>query len=89
MDATTTTPAAERPHISWETWNYMKQEIARLQAEADQLRGEVSYWEQQTNHWYMKANYSEIEIAAFIRRRSRGQDGHSGEWLPIEQQHAA
>lgn len=88
MDAATST-TVERPHISWETYSFMRQEISRLQAENAQLRSEVEHWEQQTNHWYMKANYSDFEIAMFIRRRSLSQDQRTGEWLTAKQQDAA
>lgn len=40
MMTTTAAPAPiiERHHVSWETYNFMRQEIARLQAEVAQLR---------------------------------------------------
>lgn len=60
----------ERGPVSWESWNWMRQEIIRLQAEAEQLRRDVEYWQQQTNHWYMKANYTPEQIAEFGRRLS-------------------
>jgi len=81
--------ATERHHVSWEAWNFMRHEIARLQAENAQLRGDVAYWEQQANHWYMKANYSEVELAMFARRRSRGLDEATGEWVPDARQNVA
>ncbi|MFB8191362.1 hypothetical protein ACFC14_18745 [Microbacterium sp. NPDC055988] len=70
----TTGPATsevERPHISWATYEYMRHAIERLEAENAQLRANVAYWEHQTNHWYMKANYSETELETMYRRRSR------------------
>lgn len=62
----------ERGPVSWEAYNWMRQEIPRLQAEAEQLRRDVEFWRQQTNHWYMKANYTPAQIAKFARRRARG-----------------
>jgi len=59
----------ERGPVSWEAFNWMRQEIALLQADAEQLRRDVDYWQQQTNH-YMKANYSPAQIAEFSRRRA-------------------
>lgn len=60
----------ERGPVSWEAFNWMRQEIARLTSENAQLQIDVDYWQQQTNHWCMKANYTEEEIAEFYRRRS-------------------
>ncbi len=81
-------PIIERPHISWETWNFMRQEIARLEAEKAQLEADVTHWEQQANHWYMKATYTDLERQLMYRRRSRGADELTGEWAPAAQQSA-
>lgn len=92
MNATTTTapaPIIERPNISWETWNYMRQEIARLEAENAQLQADVAYWERETNHWYIKATYTDLERQLMYRRRSRGADELTGRWAPAAQSSAA
>ncbi|SJN25270.1 hypothetical protein FM104_04805 [Microbacterium esteraromaticum] len=65
--------AEERGPVSWEAHHFMRQELARLQAENADLRGDVDYWQRQTNHWYMKANYSPEQIAEFQRRLSEGE----------------
>lgn len=64
----------ERGPVSWEAFNWMRQEIPRLQGEVEQLRRDVEFWQQQTNHWYMKANYTPEQIAEFQRRRSSSSD---------------
>lgn len=58
---------------------FMAQEITRLKGENEDLQNDVGYWQNQTNHWYMRANYTPEQIAEFIRRRSRGID-EDGEW---------
>lgn len=85
---TAAAPTIERPHISWETWNFMRQRIAELEAANTQLQAAVTFWEQQANHWYMKANYTDIELQLMYRRRSRGADELTGEWQPAEQRSA-
>ncbi|MEV8249450.1 hypothetical protein AB0O87_00825 [Microbacterium sp. NPDC076768] len=60
----------ERGPVSWESWNWMRQEIIRLTAENAELQRDAEFWQQQTNHWYMKATYTNEEIADFVRRRS-------------------
>ena len=40
----------ERGPVSWEAFNWMRQEIPRLQGEVEQLRRDVEFWQQQTNH---------------------------------------
>lgn len=67
----------ERGPVSWESWNWMRQEIIRLTAENAELQRDVEFWQHQTNHWYMKATYTDQEIAEFERRRSRG-NAHFG-----------
>jgi hypothetical protein len=92
MNTTTTTAPAsiiERPHISWVTYEYMRQKIAELEAANAQLQADVTFWEQQTNTWYMKATYTDLERQLMYRRRSRGADELTGEWQPAEQQSAA
>lgn len=88
--STTTAPAplVERPHISWVTYEYMRQRIAELEAANAQLQGDVTYWEGQTNHWYMKATYTDLERQLMYRRRSRGADEITGEWQPAQQRNA-
>ncbi|GEC76701.1 hypothetical protein GCM10010213_26020 [Microbacterium maritypicum] len=61
----------ERGPVSWESFNWMRQEIARLTAEKVQLELDVEFWKRQTNHWYMKATYSPDEIAEFARKRAK------------------
>lgn len=61
----------ERGPVSWESFNWMRQEIARLTAEKVQLERDVEFWKQQTNHWYMKATYSPAEMAEFARKRAK------------------
>lgn len=63
----------ERGPVSWEAYNWMRHEIARVSAENAQLRLDVEYWQQQTNHWYMKATYTDEQIAEFARRRSSSE----------------
>jgi hypothetical protein len=82
-------PIIDRPNISWETWNFMRQEIARLVAEKAQLQADVTHWEQQTNHWYMKATYTDLERQIMYRRRSRGANELTGEWEPAAHQRDA
>jgi hypothetical protein len=65
--------AEERGPVSWEAHNFMRQELARLQAENAELLRDVDYWQRQTNHWYMKATYSPEQIAEFQRRLSEGE----------------
>lgn len=66
------TEQLQRGPVSWETWHFMRQEIERLQAENERLTREAAYWEQQTNHWYLKANYSPAQLDGFRRRRAAG-----------------
>ena len=68
------TPRDDRGPVSWEAFNWMRQEIERLQSENAQLEADAEFWRRQTNHWYMKANYSPEEIAEFQRRMSRELD---------------
>ena len=76
--------ADERGVVSWEAWNFMRQEIERLQAENTQLTRDNDYWREETNRWYMKANYTPHQIAEFVRRRNASMDPETGEWAPIE-----
>ena len=76
--------AEERGPVSWEAWNWMRHEISRLQAENEQLRRDNDYWREETNRWYMKANYTPQQIAEFVRRRSASMDPETGEWIPID-----
>lgn len=62
-----------RPHVSHETYLFMRAEIERLSAELRWMTGD-------RDHWYMKANYSPEEIAEFRRRLSMGLDDE-GNWL--------
>ena len=73
-------PLVERPHISWATYEFMRQKIAELEAANAQLQADVTYWEQQTNDWYLKANYTDLERQIMYRRRSRGADEFTGKW---------
>ncbi|MGW9159280.1 hypothetical protein [Microbacterium sp. NPDC055665] len=66
----------------------MRQRIAELEATNIQLQADVTHWEQQTNHWYLKANYTDVERQLMYRRRSRGADELTGEWQPAAQQSA-
>lgn len=93
METSTTTapapaPIVEHTHISRVTYDYMRQRIADLEAANAQLQADVTYWEKQTNHWYMKANYTDLELQLMYRRRSRGADELTGEWAPAAQQSA-
>ncbi|MDQ0647292.1 hypothetical protein QFZ53_001488 [Microbacterium natoriense] len=84
MNTTTTTapaPIVERPHISWVTYEYMRQRIAELEATTVQLQADV-------NHWSMKATYTDLERQVMHRRRSRGADELTGEWPAADQQAA-
>lgn len=49
----------------------MASELDRLKTQNERLQADVGYWQGQTNHWYMRANYAPEQIAEFIRRRSR------------------
>jgi hypothetical protein len=49
----------------------------------------VTHWEQQTNHWYMKATYTDLERQLMYRRRSRGADELTGQWLSSDEQQSA
>ncbi|KQQ66940.1 hypothetical protein [Microbacterium sp. Leaf320] len=83
------TPLVEHPHISWATFEYMRQKIADLEAEKAQLQADVAHWEQQTNHWYLKATYTDLELQLMYRRRSRGANELTGEWNPATEQQGA
>jgi hypothetical protein len=61
----------ERGPVSWESFNWMRQEIIRLTGENAQLQRDVDLWQWQANHWYMKANYSPEKIAEFERKRAQ------------------
>lgn len=50
-------------HGSCATDDYMRHEIARL-------RAELARAEQERDHWYMKANHNDIELATYARRRA-------------------
>jgi len=76
--------AEERGAVSWEAWNFMRQEIERLQAENAQLIRENDYWREETNRWYMKANYTPQQIAEFVRRRNASMDPETGEWSTLD-----
>lgn len=60
----------------------MRREIERLTTANAKLEAEVAFWRQQTNHWYMRANYTPAEIAEFDRRRALTIDPETGERLP-------
>lgn len=64
----------------------MRQRIAELEAGNAQLQSDVTHWEQQTNHWYLKATHADIERQLMYRRRARGADELTGEWQPAQQQ---
>ena len=55
----------------------MRREIERLNAEVHRLTVD-------RDHWYMAANYTPEEIAAFHRRLSMGLDPETGEWLSFD-----
>lgn len=59
MSNTTTapTPLVEHPHISWVTYEYMRQKISELEAANVRRQTDVARWERETNHWYLKAIY--------------------------------
>lgn len=78
---------AESPaHYSQVSAAFMAQEVARLKEENEQLHNDVGYWQHQTNHWYMRANYTPQQIAEFIRRRSVAIDNDAeARSLPEEQ----
>lgn len=82
------TPLVEHPHISWATYEYMRQKIADLEPEKAQLQADVAHWERETNHWYMKANYTDLELQLMYRRRSRGAGELTGEWRTTAEQSA-
>lgn len=95
----TTSPALrtvdDQPHISHATYEFMRAEIARLQAENlqlkmgnEQLHRELAVQEQQTNHWYMKATYTPAEIREMYVRRSKGKNEFTGTWLTPDEQAA-
>ncbi|MBP3977004.1 hypothetical protein [Microbacterium sp. BLY] len=86
---TTPTPIIERHHVSWETYNFMRQELARLEAEKAQLEKDVAYWGWQTNYWYMKANYTDRELQAMYLRRSRAAGELTAEWTATHESSAA
>lgn len=44
-------PIIERPDTSWETWTFMAQGIAELEAGNAKLQPDVTFWEQQINTW--------------------------------------
>ena len=90
MSTTTApTPLVEHPHISWNTYEYMRQKIADLEAANAQLQADVAHWERETNHWYLKANYTDLELQLMYRRRSRGADELTGEWQPATELQSA
>ena len=49
---------------------------------------DVARWERETNHWYMKANYTDLALQLMYRRHSRGADELTGEWRPATEQQA-
>lgn len=65
-------PAApeERHHVSWETYNALRQMLAREQAEKEQLRHELAITAADRDHWYTQANHNDIELQTFARRRA-------------------
>lgn len=71
---------SEAQHYSQASAAFLHQRVTELTAENEQLERDVAYWQQQTNHWYMRANYSPAEIAEFRRRASMGID-ENGEWI--------
>jgi len=64
----------ERHHVSWETYNALRQMLAREQAEKEQLRAELRRLEHDRDHWHMKANHNDIELQTFARRRNQLAD---------------
>lgn len=67
--------------MSFETYWFMKQEIARLSQELYAMTID-------RDHWYMAANHTPEEIAEFRRRRSMGLNEETGEWLTFAEQEA-
>lgn len=79
----------ERGPVSWESFNWMRHEIARLNEENAQLRRDNDYWREETNRWYMKTNYTPQQIGEFVRRRNASMDPETGEWFPIDSDQSA
>jgi len=63
-----------RPHISHETWLYMRVRIEHLEAEVSRLTVD-------RDHWYAAANYTPEELHEQFMRASQGRDPETGEWL--------
>lgn len=70
----------EEQHYSQAAAAFLHQRVTELTTENAQLERDVAHWQQQTNHWYMRAHYSREEIAEFRRRASMGID-ENGEWI--------
>lgn len=64
---------ATRPHVSHETFLFMRAEIARLTSELHAMTVD-------RDRWYMKANYTPEEIDEMRRRATKGLD-ENGAWL--------
>ena len=74
MNTHRTFPVEHRhPHISYPTYLFLVSEVERL-------KRELARAEHSADHWYMKANYTDEEIAEMRRRASLGLD-ENGEWL--------
>jgi hypothetical protein len=85
----------DQPHISWETWNFMRQQIAQLTAENArlvaanaQLQRDLEVERQQTNHWYMRATYTPEQLELMYVRRSKGKNEFTAAWLTSNEQAA-
>lgn len=73
MDTHRTFPVeSRRPHISHESFLFMRSEIERLTRA-------LAIAEASADHWYMKANYTDEERAEMYRRASLGLD-ENGAW---------
>lgn len=66
-------PDGTTPHISREVYMFLTAEVERLSREAAVHRAAADYW-------YLRANYSEAELAEMYEAASKGLDEH-GEWL--------
>jgi len=85
----------EHLYVADATYEYLRAENARLQTEVAQLKQEraqlhrdLAVQEQQTNHWYMKANYTPAELQIMYTRRSKGMNEFTGAWLTPDEQAA-
>lgn len=61
--------------------NALQQRLEQVENERDRMAAESAYWQQQTNHWYMKATYTPAELQAMYLRRSRHHDHLDENWL--------